>query len=221
MNTELLSLVAVGGSGSALLAGIAAHEYAQAEKMRASRVQFRTRYPLGLEAAQLSAAWDALAGLPYTAELVAEVVASEGSITHGLLVPQAVLESVRSTLVAVVPSLRVTEAPASPHEPVTLSLRLFVSTPSLFSTDNPGVASRSLLSGLANLRERETVVVRWALSAGSPRSRREPENPTPHQREIARAWAAKTATKGLRVSGLVLIRAATKGLSREGYVAWC
>ncbi len=198
-----------------MLVGIAAHEYAQAEKMRASRVRLRTRYPLGLEPAQLSAAWDALAGLPYTTELVAEVVASEGSITHGLLAPQAVLESVRSTLVAVVPSLRVTEAPASPRDPVILSLRLFVSTPSLLSTDNPAVASRSLLSGLANLRKRETVVVRWALSPGSPRRHQEPTDPTPRQREIAKAWAAKTAPPGLRVSGLVLIRAATKARARE------
>ena len=215
MNTELLSLVAVGGSGSAMLAGIAAHEHAQAKNMRASRVRLYTRYPVGLEPAQVSAIWNGLAGLPYTTELIAEVVASEGSITHALWVPEAARESVRSTLVGVVPSVRVSEAPLSPDEPATLSLRLFVPTPSVLSTDNPVAASRSLLSGLANLRGGETVVVRWALSPGTPRPRREPAEPTPRQREIAKAWAAKIATPGFSVTGLVCIRAGSRGRARE------
>ena len=82
-------------------------------------------------------------------------------------------------------------------------------------TDGAAVASRSLLSGLANLRAGETVALRWALSPGSPRGRREPENPTPRQREIAKAWTAKAASPGFSVEGLVLIRAATMGRARE------
>ena len=163
----------------------------------------------------MSAVWNGLAGLPSTAELVTEVVATESSITHSLLVPDAACESVRSTLVGVVPSMRITEAPTGPVEPATLSLCLFVSTPSFLLTDNAAFASRSLLSGLANLRASETVVIRWALSPGSPRGRQEPAEPTPRQREIAKAWAAKTATPGFSVSGLVLIRAASKGRARE------
>jgi hypothetical protein len=215
VNVELLSLVAVGGSGSAMLAGIAAHEHAQAEKRRASRVRLSTRYPVGLDAAQVSAVWNGLAGLPYTTELLSEVVATEGSITHALWVPQAARESVRSTLVGVVPSVRITEAPSGPSQPATLSLRLFVSTPSFLLADNAAFASRSLLSGLTNLRGSETVVIRWALSPGTPRTRQEPAEPTPRQREIARAWQAKTAIPGFSVSGLVLIRAATKARARE------
>ncbi len=198
-----------------MLAGIAAHEYAQAETMRANRVRLSTRYPMNLEAAQVSAAWDGLAGgLPYTTELVAELVASEGSITHCLLVPEASRESVRASLTGVIPSLRISEASPSPSDASTLSLRLFVPT-SILKTDNAVAASRSLLTGLAGLRRDETVVIRWALSPGSAPSRRQVEEPTSRQREIARAWAAKTATKGLRVSGLVLIRAATKARARE------
>jgi hypothetical protein len=214
MNTELLSLAAVGGSGSAMLAGIATHEYVQAERMRASRVRLATRFPAGLEPAQVSAAWTGLAGLPYTTELVAEIVATEDSITHSLLVPAAACESVRSTLVGAVPSIRVADAPPSPSGPATLSLRLFIPTPSFFVTDAAAVVSRSLLSGLANLRNGETVVLRWALSPGSPRQRREPENPTPRQREIAKAWAAKAAQPGFCVDGLILVRAVTRGRAR-------
>jgi hypothetical protein len=101
VNADLLSLVVIGGSGSAMLAGIAAHEYAQAERMRASRVRLSVRYPMNLEPSQVTAAWDGLAGLSYTTELVAEVLATEGSITHSLLVPQAACESVRATLTGV------------------------------------------------------------------------------------------------------------------------
>ncbi len=214
VNADVLALAAA-GSGSVMLAGIAVREHVQAENMRASRVRLATRYPVGLEVAQVSAVWNGLAGLPSTAELVTEVVATESSITHSLLVPGAARESARSTLVGVVPSMRVTEAPTRPTQPATLSLRLFVSTPSFLLTDNTASASRSLLSGLTNLRESETVVIRWALSPGSPRGQQEPAEPTPRQREIAKAWAAKTATPGFSVSGLVLIRAATKARARE------
>ncbi len=215
MNTELLSLAGAGAGGLGLLAGIAGYEHTQAERMRASRVRLSTRYPIGLDAAQVAAIWNGLAGLPYTTELIAEIQASEGSITHSLLVPKAARESVRSILVGAVPSVRISDALPSPSEPATLSLRLFVSTPSFFLTDAAAVASRSLLSGLANLRQDETVLLRWALSPGSPRTRQEPAEPTPRQREIAKAWAAKTATPGFNVSGLVAIKAAKRGRARE------
>jgi hypothetical protein len=198
-----------------MLVGIAGFEHAQAEKMRASRVRLSTRYPVGLDAAQVAAIWNGLAGLPYTTELLTEVLATEGSITHGLWVPEAAHESVRSTLVSVVPSVRITKAPPSRGDAATLSLRLFVSTPSFLLTEGAAFASRSLLSGLAHLRESETVAIRWALSPGSPRTRREPAQPTPRQREIVRAWQSKTATPGFNVGGLVVIKAATRGRARE------
>jgi hypothetical protein len=214
VNTELLSLVAIGGGGSAMLAGIAAHEHAQTERMRASRVRLSTRYPMNLEAAQVSAAWDGLAGLPYTAELVAELVASEGSITHNLLVPEAARESVRAILTSVIPSLRLADGPSLPSETARLSLRLFVPT-SILKADNAVSAARSLLTGLSGLRVNEKVVIRIAFSPGSAPARQEAHEPTPREREIARAWQAKTATPGFHVAGLVLIRAATVGRSRE------
>lgn len=215
MNGELLSLVAVGGSGSAMLAGIAAHEQAQAAKMRSSRVRLGVRYPLGLEATQVAAVWNGLAGLPFRFELVAETLATEGSITHSLLVPEQARESVRASLVGSVPSIRVTDAHPGPSEPATFVLKLFVQTPSLLLTGDVANASRSILSGLANLRAGEVVAVRWALSPGSPRPRREPAEPTPRQREIAKAWVAKTSTPGFSVAGLILVRAVTRTRARE------
>ena len=215
MNTELLSLVGVGGTGAAMLAGIAAREHVQTERLRASRVRLSTRYPVGLDAAQVAAVWNGLAGLPFRFELVAETLATEGSITHCLLVPEQARESVRASLVGSVPSIRITEADACPSEPATLALKLFVQTPSFLLTGDAANVSRSLLSGLANLRRDEVVALRWALSPGSPRQRQEPAEPTPRQKEIAKSWAAKIANPGFSVAGLFVIRAVTMTRARE------
>jgi hypothetical protein len=215
VNAELLSLVAVGGSGSGLLAGIAAREHAQTERMRASRVRLATRYPANLEAAQVAAVWNGLAGLPYTTELVAETIATEGSITHSLLAPEAARESVRASLVGSVPSIRISEIDHSLSQPATLALKLFVPTPSFLLTGDAANVSRSILSGLANLRSGEVVALRWALSPGCPRQRQEPAEPTPRQKEIHKAWVAKTSNPGFSVAGLIVIRAVTKARARE------
>jgi hypothetical protein len=214
MNADLPALFAA-GSGVTMLAGIAVHEHTQAEKMRASRIRLLTRFPAGLDEAQVSAAWDGLAGLPHTTELIAEVAASEGSITHSLWVPGAARESVRWALLGVIPSLRIAEAPPSPSQTATFSLRLFLSAPTVLVVDSAALASRSLLTGLSALRAGEQVVIRWALSPGSARPRTEPESPTARQREVARAWRAKTIAPGFSVSGLVLVRAATRARARE------
>ena len=198
-----------------MLAGIAGFEYKQAAQMRASRIRLTTRYPLALESAQVAAAWEGLAGLPFTSEIVTELVASENSITHSLLVPKAELESVRAAFIGAVPSVRLTEAPPIPSEPAALSLRLSIAEPSFLLTDNVAYVSRALLSGLASLGAGESVIIRFALAPGGPRPHHEPTEPTPRQREIARAWKAKAAAPGFSVSGLVAITAATDGRARE------
>jgi hypothetical protein len=214
VNADALALVAA-GSGVAMLSGVAAHERAVAAKMRASRVRLTTRYPVGVEPAQVSAVWEGLAGLPYPTELVTELVAIEGSITHSLLVAEAELASVRAVFNGAIPSVRMTEASPGSRELATLSLSLWVSEPSFLLTDNAVVASRALLSGLANLRAGETVAVRFALAPGSPRHRHEPTDPTPRQREITRAWKSKAATPGFSVCGRIAITAGTMGRARE------
>src|ERR1035441_4611712 len=79
---------------------------------------------------------DVLSGLPYTTELVAEIVAGEGRIEHFLWVPAMARSSVESILTGVIPSLRVSEASSEESESATLALRLFVPTPSVLATDN-------------------------------------------------------------------------------------
>lgn len=214
MNTDLVPAVVAATGGSAMLGGIWLHEHRSAEAMRNSRIRLELRFPAGLEPSVAQAALDGLSGLPYTTELVAEVAASEGSIVHAVWVPEAARESVRSTLVSAISSLRITESPPSRAGTATLSLRLFAPTPSVFSTDNVIAASRSLLTGLADLREGEVVTLRWALRPGRARSLRESADPTPREREIARAWQRKTALAGFNLAGLVLVKTETIGRSR-------
>jgi Type IV secretion-system coupling protein DNA-binding domain len=208
-------LVAAGGIGSAMIAGIAAHEFRRDQLMRAGRIRLAARFPIGLEPVAALAALDGLAGLPYTTELVAEVVAGEDSIAHFLWVPGAVRASVCSTMTGVIPSLRITEAAPSPDEGATLALRLVIPTPSVLSGDNAVAAVRALLSGMVGLRRGEQLILRWALRPGSARAWQGPENPSERQREIAKKWRHKTGAPGFATSGLVLIRASKMSRARE------
>jgi hypothetical protein len=192
-----------------------AHEWRSEEAMRRSRVRLRLGFPVGLEPSQALAALDGLAGLPYTSELIAEIVAGEDSIAHFLWVPEPVRASVCSTMTGVIPSLRITDAPPLPDEAVMLVLRLFIPTPSIFSAENAAAASRTLLSGMVGLRSGERVVVRVALRPGSGRSWREPENPSERDRETAKRWRLKTSLPGFSASGLVLIRTPKIARARE------
>jgi hypothetical protein len=214
MNSDLIPAFAAAGGGSALISGIWGYEHRRDGRMRMSRTRLALRFPIGLEPIRAFAALDGLSGLPYTTELIAEIAASEGAIEHYIWVPAAVRSSVRSILGGVVGSLRITEAPPSPSEAVTLALRLFIPTPSVLSADNATEASRALLAGLAGLGSGEQVVVRWALSPGASRPARALDTRNPRAREIDHAWRRKTAAAGFSASGLVLVRAAKMGRAR-------
>ncbi len=215
MNSDLIPAIVAATGGSAMLGGIWLYEHRRDEAMRASRVRLGLRFPIGLEPIRAFAALDGLSGLPLSTELVAEIVASEGSIAHFLWVPASIRASACSTMTGVIPSLRITEAPPSPDERATVVLKVFIPTPSVLSSENAAAASRTLLSGIANLRAGESVVLRWALRPGSARARREPENPSAREREIDRAWRHKTGMPGFRAAGLVLIRSPKVSRARE------
>jgi hypothetical protein len=207
-------LIAVGGSGAAMLAGIHIYERRRDEAMRASRSRVELRFPRDLEPLRAFAALDVFAGLPLDIEVVSEVRAREGKIEFGLWVPASVRASVEASLRGVIPSLRVSEQPSTESGLVTLALRLFTTTPIVLQADGAEAASRALLSGLAILGPSEQVVVRWALRAGGPRllSRREPLTST--EKDVDRAWQRKVTMPGVRVSGSVLVRAGSVARAR-------
>jgi hypothetical protein len=214
---ELVStLVAAGGGGSALLAGIWAYEYRRDAAMR-RRVRLGLRFPVGLEPAQALAALDGLVGLPpLSTELVAEIVAGEDSIAHFLWVSESVRASVCSTMTGIIPSLRITDAAASPDDAATLALRLSLpASLCVLSAENTVAACRALLSGMVGLRSGEQVIVRFALRPGSPREWQEREHPSDREREIAKLSRRKASLPGFTTAGVVLIRAQRKGRARE------
>jgi hypothetical protein len=215
VNADVAPVLIAAGGGSALLSGIWLHEHRRDEAMRASRVRLSLRFPIGLEPPGALAALDGLSGLPLGTEMVAEVVAGDGSIAHFLWAPAAVCSTVQSIMTGVIPSLRVAEAPPSPTEAATLALKVFIPTPSLLTAENTAAASRALLSGIANLRAGEAVVLRLALRSGSARRRREAQDPDAREREIDRAWRHKTSTPGFTTAGLVLIRSPKLGRARD------
>ncbi len=215
MNADLTpALVALGG-GSTLLAAIGTHEHLRTEAMRRERVRLSLCFPIGLEPQQALAALDGLSGLPHTTEIVVEIVAREGSIAHFLWVPESVRGSTEAILTGVIPSLRVAEASPSPTEATTLALKLFVPTPSVLSAENAEAVSRTLLSGIANLRTGEVVALRLALQPGRARPRREMQHPDAHEREIDRAWRHKVSAPGFTTAGVVLIRSSKVSRARE------
>lgn len=207
------SLVAAGG-GSALLAGIHIYEHRRDAAMRASRVRLGVRFPVGLEPLRAAAALDGLAGLPVATEVISEVSAREGCIDFSLWVPSAVRDSVEASLRGVIPSLRVSEQPLADAERATLALRLFVTTPAMLQAEGAETTSRALLAGLAMLATSEQVVVRWALRVDGPRQLPAREPQTASEKEMDRAWQRKIASPGMRVSGLVFIRAGSVARAR-------
>jgi hypothetical protein len=215
VNSDLIPAIVAAGGGSALITSIWAYEHRRDEAMRASRVRLGLRFPLHLEPLRAVAALDGLTGIPYTNELIAEVTASEGKIEHFLWVPAVVRSSAEATLSGVIGSLRISEAPPTPTDGVTLCLRLFVPSPTLLVADGAIEASRALLAGLASVRANEQVIIRWALRPDSPRPLRETEQQSQTSREIDRAWRRKTATPGVSVSALVLVRASKPSRARE------
>src|ERR1700733_116688 len=215
MNDPAVPAIIAASAGSGLVAAIGVRRRRQAEAVRASRQRLGLRFPISLDPLRAYAAVSAMSGLPYTSELVAEGAARQGAIEHFLWVPSSLRGSVESSLRGVIGSLRITDAPPSSDESVTLALRLFATTPILLATENVVEASRALLSGMTRLHAGEQIILRLAMRPGSPRARRVSEPQSRAVRELERAWRRKTTSGGCFVAGLVLVRAARIGRARE------
>ncbi len=172
------------------------------------------RFPLGLDPAVAQAALDGLSGLPSTSELILEVAARGDTITHGLWVPASVRSSAASVLDGVIGSVRLGEMGPLRRENATVALRLSVAGHSVLSSENATAASRSLLAGLAGVRDGEQVILRWALAPGPAGGTRPGSSSDPGAQEVERAWRRKVAQPGFTVSGLLIVHA-SKGRAIE------
>jgi hypothetical protein len=216
MAGEVIPAAVAAGGGSALAAGIYLYERRREETMRASRTRLHVRFPLGLESRAAEAALTALSGLPDHVELIAETVAGANGIEHALYVPAAVERSATAALTSTMPGLRLNPSEPAFAASATFSVRYFVPTPTFLLTEEPELAARSLLMGLAQLRRDEEVVVRWALrTTSAPRWTPPGKQPSPEQRTRLRAWHHKRAGAGFGAAGIVLVRAASMARARE------
>ncbi len=203
------------GSGSVLLGAIGAHEHSRDAGMRKELVRHSLRFPV-LDPVQVKAACSSLSGLSDRLELVFETWADARGIHHALWVPASSQGSVMATLAGVMPGLRMVEEP-SPSGMATLSLKVFVPTPSVWVTENPEAAVRTLLSGLSDLARDEVVVIRWAARPVAPPVLRHREPLDRAARNVERAWRQKTAMTGgggFQVAALILIRAGSRARAR-------
>jgi hypothetical protein len=215
MNADLTPAVVAASGGSALITIIMAREYRVDAGMRASRVRLSLRFPASLDLLTARAVLGGLSGLR-TIELLFEIAADGDGIGHYLWVPAAVRASVVATLTGAMPGLRVAEAPAQTGR-ATISLKVFIPTPSVLSTENPEAASRTLLSGLGALDpDSEQVIIRWAVRPDHAPELRADDPPDRKTRAIEQAWRHKTQLSGgFQASGLVLVRAMRVSRARE------
>jgi hypothetical protein len=214
VNAEL-PLIAVCGSGAAMLAGIHLRERRAEDAMRANRVRLALTFPAGVDPVQAKAALSAIAGIDQGQECVFSVEATAGVIRHFLLVPAAVRRSVVASLTGVMPGLGVKEAPA-PSGRATVAAKLYLPTPLVLSTEHPDSTARTLLSGLVGLSADEHAVLRFALRPGSGRASTPSRSPDLAARRTERLWQQKLASGvGFQTGGLVLVRAASVARARE------
>jgi Type IV secretion-system coupling protein DNA-binding domain len=214
MNGEL-PLIAIGGSGAAMLAGIHVRERRAEEAMRSSRVRLRLTFPAGVDPLQAKAALSAVAGLDSGQECVFSVEATASVIRHCLFVPATARRSVTASLIGVMPGLQVSEGPA-PSGRATLAAKVYLPTPLVLSTEQPEAAARTLLSGLVGLTDGEHAVLRIAIRPGSGRPWSSSDTPTQTVRHAERLWRQKVASGvGFNASALILVRAASLARARE------
>jgi hypothetical protein len=212
---ELAPALVAAGGGGALLGAIAIHEHRRERAMRRSRLTYAAVFPVGTEPTAALSALESFWGLGFGFELVAEIAADEDGIHHLLHVPESGAGSIIDHLSVAIPGLRLDPVDARSTGPVTSSLRFVAPAQALLRTDDPVQSSRSLLSGLAALREGERVSLRWALRPSVA-----PPAPTASAKSLKaraeqRAWTGRVASPGFTTAGLLLVRATTKTRAGE------
>ena len=205
MNGDLVPAMIAAGGGSAMLAGIWAHEHRREEAMRASRVRLGLRFPLSADPTSAKVALSGIAGISHSAECVFEVAMTSEGVRHAVLVPAAVRESVASVLRASLPGLRLTEVSAPEEGRASFALKIFAPTPVALVTDNPD-ATLPVLAAL-RLAPGEEVIVRWSGRPDSPGALRSREPLDRAAQEAERVWRQKTVIPGFRVAALAIVKA--------------
>lgn len=214
MNGELAPALVAAGGGTALLAGIYAHEYRRDAQMRAGRVRYRLRFPAGTTKRAATAALAGLSGAGEANEFVFEIAAAASGIGHLLSAPADRAEATVRQLEAALPGLRLQPTDEMQAGLSSLALRIFIPQSALLRTDEAEVAARGLLAGLDGLGGDEQVIVRWAARPARVRPPQR-EAQTPAERDLDRALRRRIAEPTFAVSGLVLARTGSMARTRQ------
>ncbi len=216
--TALTPAVIALGGGTALYGGIYLYEHRRETAMRASRETYSLVFPVGTDPGAAVAALRSLAGVDWRFELVAEVVADSDGIHHLLHLPSGVAMSVIDHLAGGIPGLRLDREEARQTGPVTLAWRIVVPMRALLRTEEPAATSRALLAGFSALRDDERVSLRWAVRSGGaarvPEALEQKATSSAAKAELS-ACRARVGEPGLKVAGLLVIRADHRPRARE------
>jgi energy-coupling factor transporter ATP-binding protein EcfA2 len=155
----------------ALLAGLGGLLVIEVREHRQRQWQtVRLRFGRDVSPEAVGAVLDQIAGLPRGATVALSVQADHAGISHFLEADQATLQSLRGTLHAVLPGLRLEAPVASPAPPVyrygrAIRLRGRVK---VLRTDDADVASAVLLGAMQPLGKDETLLLRWLIAPSHP-----------------------------------------------------
>jgi hypothetical protein len=194
--------------GAVILGVVVGGRWLEARVWRRSLVALSVRFPRGLKAEQVSAWLDLVGTLRMP--VVLELVASRDSIRHYVLVPKARQAGLLTGTRALLPGLRLDEAPDYLMSRATrwraaTELRI-TSLSHQLAADRAEMAAAAMLGSLGQLGPHEAACVQWTLSGvRTPRARRA-DDPA---KELARAEKVKHARPLLQAVGRVGVQAAT------------
>jgi energy-coupling factor transporter ATP-binding protein EcfA2 len=174
------------------------------ERRRRGWQTVRLQFGRDVTAEAVVGALELAAGLPQDRTVALEVEASAAGIAHFLSSDQATIDTLRSSLRAVLPSLRLLG-------PEARSLSGFQSGRLLRLRGRPGVlrmdsiveSNAALLAGLQPLGRGERVLLRWLIRPGRPVALPRSNPGKPIDAEIAKHLRGKNAAGVIRARGIV------------------
>ncbi len=209
----MIAVLSIALGGVVILGVVVGWRWLDARAWRRSLVALSVRFPRGLKADQVSG-WLGLIGT-LRVPVALELVATRESIRHFVLVPKARQAGLLTGTRALLPGLRLDEAPdylmsRSTRWRAASELRITHLSHQL-ATDRAEATAAAFLGSLGQLGPNEVACVQWLLSGvRTPRARRA-DDPA---KELARAEKVKHSWPLLQAVGRVGVQAAT---SRRAY----
>lgn len=206
----IAALICLVLGGNLLLAVVLGARHLEARSWRRSLVAMSVQFPRGLSPDQVGG-WLAMLGTLRTV-VALEAVATPEAISHFLVLPRSVRGDVLAGTRAVLPALRLEDAPdylgqRAPVWAAAASLRITHLSHQL-AVERAGAAAAAFLAALGTLQRGEAARVQWLVRGMRTPKARTADDPA---KELARAEKVKHAQPMLAAVGRVGVAAATPG----------